>query len=382
MSDMKYDTAKPHSIKKFELISTYAFAWAMHLLNYEECHKIIIIDCMSNCGEYVTEGGCIVEGTPVITAKKLYEVREKYPTKEINLVFNDIEPEKIEHLKTVLSDAGIQASSNFRIFYCNKDANELLKSMASQLTKYSKASYLLFYDPFQARIDWDAIRPYLNFWGEVIINHMISDPVRAVKIAKSEDAVAKYQNTYEKNIESLVKTCKTKADYEEIIHKIINDEAKKHDEKIYIASFPFFNRKNGLVFNLIHCTKNITGFNLFKKVTWKTFGGKSSLKKASVDDMCYSFDFSGSSPNGMKADHVDSGCYIVQDIVDYLVENFKGKGLIPTADLWKSLRIHPIFPDDGFRSEIKMKLKFLSFKEIRRNVNGRKISFIDFGQTR
>ena len=38
--------------------------------------------------------------------------------------------------------------------------------------------------------------PFFNNWGEVIINHMLSDSIRAAREAKSSEAVGKYEATY------------------------------------------------------------------------------------------------------------------------------------------------------------------------------------------
>lgn len=38
--------------------------------------------------------------------------------------------------------------------------------------------------------------PYFNHWGEVIINHMLWDSIRAAREAKSPEAVSKYESTY------------------------------------------------------------------------------------------------------------------------------------------------------------------------------------------
>lgn len=45
------------------------------------------------------------------------------------------------------------------------------------------------YDPFQATIDWNALFPYINNWCEIIINHMVSDSMRAVKMVKVVDSI-------------------------------------------------------------------------------------------------------------------------------------------------------------------------------------------------
>ena len=46
--DKVIDTAKYHSIKKFELIERYVKAWAEILMLNEHCNTLVFIDCMPN----------------------------------------------------------------------------------------------------------------------------------------------------------------------------------------------------------------------------------------------------------------------------------------------------------------------------------------------
>ena len=66
--------------------------------------------------------------------------------------------------------------------------------------------------------------------------------------------------------------------YEKRIEDIIKALHRNRNYQYYIAAFPFFNEKNAIVYNLIHCTSNIKGFRLYKQSAWQTFGGKSSTK--------------------------------------------------------------------------------------------------------
>lgn len=61
----------------------------------------------------------------------------------------------------------------------------------------------------------------------------------------------------------------------------------------YIAAFPFFNEKNAIIYNLIHCTSNIKGFRLYKQFAWQTFGGKSSTKNTYGLENQLMLDFEG-----------------------------------------------------------------------------------------
>ena len=94
--------AKPHTIKKFELIERYVDEWARKILGYngkagqDGSKGVIFIDCMCNSGEYRDIDGIYVEGTALRVAKKLNEIILNYPGKEAVLIFNDISSDRVE----------------------------------------------------------------------------------------------------------------------------------------------------------------------------------------------------------------------------------------------------------------------------------------------
>lgn len=233
-----------HTIKKIQMIASYVEGWSQKLVNYIECKELVFIDCMSNSGEYYFSNNKI-KGTPVRVAEVLNEVATNHSDKMIRLIFNDYNKEKIEHLRNLLPTD----MQNFKIETYSLDANVLLKNIGRNLIKNNNCHILLIYDPYDASIDWDAIEPFLNCWGEIIINHMVSDSIRGVKESKSEKARNKYEKTYQKSIEQLILSGNSRQAYEQRIKEIILQ--LNHNKKCYIASFPFFNSKNALLYNLI-----------------------------------------------------------------------------------------------------------------------------------
>ena len=343
------DTASPHTIKKFELIEEYVKTWAQKLLNYEKCNGIVFIDCMCNSGVYQDDAGQEIFGTPIRISKLLATAMQSYPSKQAYLCYNDFSSEKIEILKTHLPPD----TDNFHVETHIGDGNDLLRQIAVGPLQKLKMNYLLVYDPYTASIDWEALAPFLNSWGEVILNHMVSDPIRGVSQAKSINTVAKYEETYRAKINELVALSSDREAFENKIREIIS-ELQQNSNQRYLASFPFFNRNNVLVYNLIHCSGNIEGFKLFKKTTWKTFGGKSSAKNTHGLENQLMLDFSGS---GVIETATDDYCYYISDIAKYLAKTFKGQGSVSFDDIYSVLDIHPVFPSEGFRTEIKQELK-------------------------
>lgn len=179
--------AKPHTVKKFELIERYVDEWARKILGFngtegrEGSRGVVYIDCMCNSGRYTDVDGNPIEGTALRVAKKLNAIIQGYPDREAILIFNDLEKARVQHLRKEIEDANL---TNISVSYNVGDCNTFLRGLNIS-TFSNQYNTLLLYDPYRAAIDWDAIKPYLNRWGEVIINHMTFDTSRGVAQAKN-----------------------------------------------------------------------------------------------------------------------------------------------------------------------------------------------------
>lgn len=343
--------AHPHTIKKFELIEKYIKSWAQKLMLTDSCSGIVFIDCMCNSGVYRDDDGDIVHGTPIRVAKALLEVARTYTDKQVHLYFNDNDEKKIDELKKHLPEE----ERNYKIVTTIQDGNELLKWIGTQLKESSHMHFFLLYDPYDASIDWGALLPFFRNWGEVLINHMISDTIRAISQVKKEKTKKKYEGTYQvDSISHLVPYGSDKAAYEKRLLKIIDEMKGSSSRKYYVASFPFFNTRNSLVYDLVHCTSHEKGFRLFKSTAWKTFGDKSSIKNRRGMEGQMMFDLSG---YGFAKPAVDENCYDLNSIALYLHENFYGKKDVPLEEVWAILDKHPVFPSEGYRPQLKSILK-------------------------
>lgn len=333
--------ASPHTIKKFELIEEYIKSWAQKLLLTESCNGLIFIDCMCNSGVYTDNTGQLVKGTAVRVSEALREAARTYTQKNIHIYLNDKDKARVDELKKHLP----QDERNFKIVTSCSDAHELLRTIGPQLYGTGHLHYFLLYDPYDATIDWEALLPFFRNWGEVMINHMVSDPVRAISSAKKKTTKVKYENTYLEDFEKLVPYGSDKTAYEARVEEIIN--SLKGACRYYVSAFPFYNTQNSLVYNLIHCTSNKEGFKLYKRSAWKVFGAQSSTKH-SVENRQLSFNFLGE-----IAEEEDESCLHVIDIAKYLQRSFRGRKQVPLDEMWELLDNHPIFPSEGFRNEVK-----------------------------
>ena len=333
--------ASPHTIKKFELIEEYIKSWAQKLLLTESCNGLIFIDCMCNSGVYTDNTGQLVKGTAVRVSEALREAARTYTQKNIHIYLNDKDKARVDELKKHLP----QDERNFKIVTSCSDAHELLRTIGPQLYGTGHLHYFLLYDPYDATIDWEALLPFFRNWGEVMINHMVSDPVRAISSAKKKTTKVKYENTYLEDFEKLVPYGSDKTAYEARVEEIIN--SLKGARRYYVSAFPFYNTQNSLVYNLIHCTSNKEGFKLYKRSAWKVFGAQSSTKH-SVENRQLSFNFLGE-----IAEEEDESCVHGIDIAKYRQRSFRGRKQVPLDEMWELLDNHPIFPSEGFRNEVK-----------------------------
>lgn len=214
-TEVGIDIAHPHTIKKFELIEEYVKAWAQKLLNFESCNGIVFIDCMSNSGVYQDDSSQEVFGTPIRVANYLSEIMPNYRSKQAWCYFNDLSAKKIDILKSHLP----ANTSNFHVVIRTDDGNELLKKI--NIPSNLRVHYLLVYDPFEASVDWEALMPFIGNWGDVIINHMVSDSIRAVSQVKRATAIAKYEQTYLASIQELATFGSDREAYEKRIQEIM-----------------------------------------------------------------------------------------------------------------------------------------------------------------
>lgn len=346
--------APPHSIKKFELISEYVKAWINILMLNKKCRGIVYIDCMSNSGVYKDDEGNEIKGTPLLVSEIIAEAMTRYTDKQAYIYFNDLDERKIDLLETRLP----KKTSNLTIYTESMDANVLLRKIGSQFsTMFSDMHFLLVYDPYDAHIEWDAMMPFLKNWGEIIINHMVSDTIRAAKMAKKPEVIEKYEETYQTTIDELISFGSDREAFEKKIEQIILDLSGRKNGRYYVAAFPFFNSNNSVVYNLIHCTGHQTGFDLFKSTAWKVFDDQSSGKRVNNSGEYDQLTFDALTGEIVSGRTVDDTCYTVRDIAAYLQKKFKGRRDVPKDEVKAYLFEHPVFPVRDYSNKTYAALK-------------------------
>ena len=61
--------------------------------------------------------------------------------------------------------------------------------------------------------------------------------------------------------------------------------------------------------------------------------------------------------DGIITSITDQSCYTLDNVADYLYGIFDGRDDVKLEELWEALAVHPVFPSDGFKKEIKGILK-------------------------
>lgn len=309
---------------------------------------------MSNSGVYKDDEGNEIKGTPLLVSEIIAEAMTRYTDKQAYIYFNDLDERKIDLLETRLP----KQTSNLTIYTESMDANVLLRKIGSQFsTMFSDMHFLLVYDPYDAHIEWDAMMPFLKNWGEIIINHMVSDTIRAAKMAKKPEVIEKYEETYQTTIDELISFGSDREAFEKKIEQIILDLSGRKNGRYYVAAFPFFNSNNSVVYNLIHCTGHQTGFDLFKSTAWKVFDDQSSGKHVNNSGEYDQLTFDALTGEIVSGRTVDDTCYTVRDIAAYLQKKFKGRQDVPKDEVKAYLFEHPVFPVRDYSNKTYAALK-------------------------
>ena len=67
--------------------------------------------------------------------------------------------------------------------------------------------------------------------------------------------------------------------------------------------------------------------------------------------------------NGISDVQTDEQCYFIHDIAKYIHDKYCARGEVGLNEIYDDLDVHPIFPSDGYKDDIKRELKqFLGVK--------------------
>lgn len=254
------DEKKPQTTYKIEYVSKYVEKWLCIMSNVDEVKNINFIDCMCNAGIY-TDGG---KGTAIKVLELFNGFALQHRDKIFNLILNDISPDRLRIITTIINDyVGVKAP-NIHIVIRNMDVNAFL-SDEEFFKKYfncypKRSSNLVFVDPYNfCTVKISVLEKFLSkTYCELIFNVFTSDFVRNQDKNKMKKFCA------EEKI-----SCTSKDDM--VMH--ITNQLRVGNIK-YSFAYEFKTVKNMELYQIMFFTPSIKGLEKLKEALWDTFNGK------------------------------------------------------------------------------------------------------------
>lgn len=138
-----------HSEAKVKLLGDYLYKYLSIIANDKYTNYIRLFDLFCGQGKYENEG----DGSPLVILRKLNEFYQsennKMPT--IDCYFNDFSIDKIEILKSAISNDNCYENSLGKTRFFSDDYLEIIETLPSQLPKLKGEKSFLFIDPYGYR---------------------------------------------------------------------------------------------------------------------------------------------------------------------------------------------------------------------------------------
>lgn len=246
---------KEHTRHKIQYVREYVKQWLFVACNREN-DNINFIDCMSNAGIYLDGELC----TAVEVLNIFCDFAKSNTEKQFNVLFNDIDTDKIRIAKQICDLVCPTLPKNVHTFFDAKDVNNYLSSIKSSYNIFDYPSMTIMYvDPFDFRtVHIPTLKNYiLHSYCEVIFNLFTSDFVR---------------NGTDAGITKSLGGNYTFADKQEL-WEFISRELTVGKMK-YCLSYPFRNRNNTELYQIMFITPSDKGLDKLKQAIWNTFNGQ------------------------------------------------------------------------------------------------------------
>ncbi|WP_282209686.1 three-Cys-motif partner protein TcmP [Parvibacter caecicola] len=256
----KLDEKKEQTSKKIEYVTSYVAEWIRVGCMSSKLNTLNFVDGMSNAGIY-RDGDL---GTATLVYALFLDAAEAYPDMSFNLIFNEIDSLRVEIFKAICHDLFVsrydkKEISNIKLYYSNNDINAFIEKLPNHdelLNRYGGLT-LFFIDPYDARtVNGLLLRNYLdNRYCELFFNWFSSDHIR---------------NPNDDAIKSCFSGIDIPAGYDaaDYIAQYLSGSKKMY------FSFPFRNRNNTELYQIIFITPNKKGLEKVKEALWNTFSGK------------------------------------------------------------------------------------------------------------
>ena len=138
-----------HSKAKILLLQKYLEKYVNVIANDGYTQKINVFDLFCGEGVYENEG----KGSPIAILRTLKELHfiNKAKHKDIikvDLYFNDKDEQKIEKLKSIISDKGLHSERFGKLTFRSKDYNEIVDTLSVYIQNLKKEKAFIFIDPY------------------------------------------------------------------------------------------------------------------------------------------------------------------------------------------------------------------------------------------
>ena len=138
-----------HSKAKIELLQKYLEKYLNIIANDGYTQRIDIFDLF--CGEGIYEKGGNGSPIAILTVVKDLHTINKARIKnvpKVNLYFSDKNQQKIDKLRTVITENLLHDKSYGEIFFRNKDYKEIVEPLAEHIQGLKKGKAFIFIDPY------------------------------------------------------------------------------------------------------------------------------------------------------------------------------------------------------------------------------------------
>jgi|GEM_PF-6520177 len=296
------------TLKKIKFMNKYIHSWYRKIFSYlpkfgSPYQGVVFIDCMSNSGVYVFNNE-LHDGTSTKALKAFNwkHTEEKIVGKDFKIIVNDKDLQRITCQQCIWNNTP-KINQKLTYDFFQKDVREFLKEDANKIlleAKKRKFHTLLFYDPYDLLIDWEALKPFLESKSvDIILTHFwMNDTKRAINQVVKEEAKNKYINAYGLSYEDLRERYNKMSSFEqnEFLRKQLIDQIMKHgaNEKKF-GYAPIFNDRNNVVYDIVIVSISNAATKLFRSEMYNLYknvansdGGTEQLSLFGTEDTSYS----------------------------------------------------------------------------------------------
>lgn len=268
----------PGTQHKINFMRSYIDSW-YNIVLQGGYNGVIFIDCMSNCGAY-NDRGAIINGTSQEAMRSFLNQNggTQYSRKNFSIVVNDLDAKRIVCQKCLWERNNLELGSrkNVKFFTRNEDVSDFLRGYALDLLKMAeikKYHVLLFYDPYQAKIDWEGLSPFLKSnYVDTILTHFSSDTIRGIGTVKNLEKKTKYEGTYGIKFDELKKGLNSSENKPlTFLRSRILEKVREISVNKLVTYGPIFNSVNRVIYDIVLISKAPKTRILLKEKLYKEY---------------------------------------------------------------------------------------------------------------